>query len=360
MPYKLFIPGPVAVSERTYQAMTKPLVGHRSSDFSATYEAIQPGLKAIFQSEDPVFVVTSSAWGMMEGALRNMCAQKVLCCMSGAFSDKWHDVALRMGLAAEPLVHEWGSPLDPDRVKAVLDRGGFDAITMIHNETSTGTRNPIEEVLRVVQDFPEVISIVDTVSSFAGCPTPKDAWGADIMITGSQKALALPPGLSIASVSERALKRAESIPNRGYYFDFLEILDNHKRGTTVSTPAIPLFYALQDKLEEIDQEGLEARYARHERLNQRMHKWVDDQGLALFPQREYASKTLSCIKNTREIDVPALNQALKDEFGFCIDGGYGKLKGKTFRISNMGNETDASFEPLLNALDALINRFAKK
>lgn len=280
--------------------------------------------------------------------------------MSGAFSDKWYNVAQRIGLNAEPLAHEWGTALEPERVKEALSQGGFDAITMVHNETSTGTRNPIGEMLEVVKAFPEVVSLVDTVSSFSGSPTPKDDWGADVMITGSQKALALPPGLAIASVSEKALKRAETIPHRGYYFDFLEILDNHKRGTTVATPAISLIYALQDKLEEIEEEGLEVRYERHERLNTRMHDWIEANGLELFCPKDYASKTLSCIKNTREIDVPALNQALKDEFGFCIDGGYGKIKGKTFRISNMGNETDASFQELINALDALINRFAKK
>ena len=340
--------------------MAKPLVGHRSAEFAEVYRATQPGLKAIFQSEDPAFILTSSSWGVMEGALRNVCANKVLCCMSGAFSDKWHYVAQHMGLDAEPLIHDWGTPLDPDRVRTALSQGGFDAITMVHNETSTGTRNPIDAVLQVVKEFPEVISLVDTVSSFSGSPTPKDAWGADIMITGSQKALALPPGLAIVSVSEHALKRAETIPHRGYYFDFLEILKNHERGSTVSTPAISLIYGLLVKLQEIEKEGLEARYERHARLNKRMHDWVDTHGLELFCPRNHASKTLSCIKNTRKIDVPGLNQALKDEFGFCIDGGYGKLKGETFRISNMGNETDASFQELLDALDALINRFAKQ
>lgn len=354
MSYKLFIPGPVEVSEKTFRAMTTPMFGHRSADFVELYQAIQPGLQSLFETKDPVFLSTSSAWGVMEGALRNVCRQKVLNCMCGAFSDKWHDVSQRMGLESTPLRFEWGQSVDPAAVRAELAKGGYDAITLIHNETSCGMMNPLPEIMAVVREFPEVISIVDTVSSFSVLPVPKDELGIDVMLTGSQKALALPPGLALFSVSAKAMERAKQTPGRGYYFDFLEFLANHEKGMTPSTPVIPLIHALRSKLEDIFTEGVPSRHARHARLNRLVHDWVERQGFALLPDPAYASKSLSCIRNTREIDLAALNRALKSRFHCVIDGGYGKIKGHTFRISNMGDETDETISTLLSHLDTLL------
>lgn len=359
MSYKLFIPGPVEVSAKTYKAMTTPVVGHRSKDFVALYESIQPGLQKLFMTKDPVFLSTSSAWGVMEGSLRNVTAKKVLNCMSGAFSDKWYDVSLRAGKQAKGLRYEWGTPIDPEDIRRELSTGEYDAITIIHNETSTGTQNPIEAIMAVVREFPEVVSIVDTVSSFSAVPIDKDALGIDVMLTGSQKALALPPGMALFSVSQKALKRAETIADRGYYFDFLEFLANHEKGMTPSTPVLPLIYALRSKLEDIEAEGLTNRYQRHERLNNKVRAWVAKNGFELLPPPEFGSKTLCCVKNTRDIDVTAFNSELKKRYNCVIDTGYGKLKGKTFRISNMGDETDETIDGLLKALDEILPAFLK-
>lgn len=357
MSYKLFIPGPINVSLRTYEAMCTPVFGHRSKDFVALYESIQPGLQKLMMTKDPIYLSTSSAWGVMEGSVRNVCAKKVLNCMSGAFSDKWFDVSKRAGKDAGEFKFEWGQPLCPDALRKELATGQYDAITMVHNETSTGTMNPLPELMAVIREFPEVISIVDTVSSFSAVPIPKDELGIDVLLTGSQKALAMPPGLALLSVSERALKRAEQIEGRGYYFDFIEFQKNHEKGMTPSTPVIPLIHALKSKLQDIQAEGLDARFARHERLNSKVHAWVDKHGLKLLPPRDYASKSLSCIQNTKNIDLPGLNNALKERFNCVIDGGYGKLKGKTFRISNMGDETDETIGKLLKDLDTLLPEF---
>lgn len=354
MSYKLFIPGPIEVSAKTYQAMTTPVFGHRSKDFVALYESMQPGLQQLFGTQDPVYLSTSSAWGVMEGSVRNVSKKKVLNCMSGAFSDKWYDVSLRSGKDATALKFEWGTPVDPEAIRKALSTGEYDAITLVHNETSTGTMNPLKEIAAVLREFPEVISIVDTVSSFTAVPMLKDELGIDIILTGSQKALALPPGLALITVSERALKRAESVEGRGYYFDLLEFQANHAKGMTPSTPVIPLFFALKSKLEDIFEEGLEHRYARHERLNNLTRAWVAKNGFELLPPPEFGSKTLCCVKNTREIDVAKLNSLLKERHNCVIDGGYGKLKGKTFRISNMGDETDESISTLLAQLDGLL------
>jgi len=351
MSIKLYIPGPVEVSAKTYQAMTTPVFGHRSSDFVALYEAVQPGLQQLFATKDPVYLSTSSAWGVMEGSLRNLTRKKVLNCMCGAFSDKWYDVAQRCGKEAVALRAEWGEPIEPEAVRKALGEGGFDTLTLVHNETSCGLLNPLKEIMEVVREFPEVIAIVDTVSSFSAQPIPKDAWGIDVMLTGSQKALALPPGLSLLSVSERARERAAGIPDRGYYFDFLEFQSNHEKGMTPSTPVIPLIQALRSKLEDIEAEGLPARYQRHERLNAKVHQWIERRGYRLFPDQAFASKTLSCVANTRGADLPAVIRHLRENHQLVIDGGYGKIKGKTFRISNMGDETDESIDHLLACLD---------
>jgi aspartate aminotransferase-like enzyme len=350
MSYKLFIPGPVAVSEKTLRALTRPMIGHRSNDFIALYRSLTPQLQALMGTRDPVYLATSSAWGVMEGALRNVAQRKVLCCMNGAFSDKWLDVARRCGLEANGLQFDWGQPIDPAALRAELAKGGYDAVTIIHNETSCGCMSDLPALAAVLREFPDVISIVDTVSSFSAVPIAKDALGLDIVLAGSQKALALPPGLTVVSVSSRALARAATSPARGYYFDLVEFQKNHEGGMTPSTPALSLIYALQSKLEDIAHEGIDARFARHVRLNRTVRTWAFARGFKLFPDERFGSVSLNCFANTREVDLPALNAQLTRR-GFVIDGGYGKLKGKTFRISNMGDETDATMAELLGALD---------
>ncbi|MFO1450451.1 MAG: alanine--glyoxylate aminotransferase family protein [Opitutaceae bacterium] len=354
MSYKLFIPGPIAVSEKTLRAMAQPMIGHRSTDFVALYQAIQPKLQSLFATKDPVYLSTSSAWGVMEGAVRNLTRKKVLNCMNGAFSDKWNDVALRIGRAAGALKFEWGQPVDPDALRRELSTGAYDTVTLIHNETSTGTMSDLPAIAAVLREFPEVISIVDTVSSFSVLPIDKDALGIDVIITGSQKALAMPPGLALVSVSKRALERAAQSPDRGYYFDFIEFQKNHEQGMTPSTPVIPLIYALKSKLEDIEAEGVATRHARHLRLNETVRAWGQAKGFKLFPEPRYGSRSLNCFANTLGYDLAALNKTLKSKHHLVIDGGYGKLKGKTFRISNMGDETDETIAQLIAALDSAL------
>jgi aspartate aminotransferase-like enzyme len=354
MSYKLFIPGPIAVSEKTLRAMSQPMIGHRSTDFVALYNSIQPELQSLMYTKDPVYISTSSAWGVMEGSLRNVVQKKVLNCMNGAFSDKWNDVALRDAKQATALKFDWGQPVDPEAVRRELAKGGYDAITLIHNETSCGCMSDLAAIMKVVREFPEVISIVDTVSSFSALPIKKDELGIDVFVTGSQKALALPPGLSLLSVSKRALERAAKTDGRGYYFDFVEFQKNHEAGMTPSTPVIPLIYALRSKLDDIKAEGADARYARHARLNQTVRDFVFSKGFKLFPKDGYGSVTLNCFANTQNIDLAALNKTLKSKHKLVIDGGYGKLKGKTFRISNMGDETDETIAAMLKSLDAAL------
>jgi aspartate aminotransferase-like enzyme len=349
---KLFIPGPVQVSEKTFAAFCQPMIGHRSGDFKKLYGSIHPRLQELFGTKQPVFLSTSSAWGVMEGAIRNLVdRKKVLNCMCGAFSDKWLDVSKRCGKNAEPLQVEWGQPILPEQLDATLSTGEFEAVTIIHNETSTGVMSPIAELAAVLRKYPDVISIVDSVSSFSVVPIPMDQLGIDVLLTGSQKALALPPGLALFSVSERAFARAQSISTRGYYFDFLEFKKNQADDMTPSTPSIAHIYALRSKLEDIFAEGVAARHARHAALNAQIHDWVKARGFEFFAPEGYRSKSLTCVANNRGIDVPELLKKMRERHGLVIDGGYGKLKGKTFRLSNMGDETAETIAGLLGALD---------
>lgn len=351
---KLFIPGPVEVSQKTFEAFCHPMIGHRSQDFKDLYAAIQPQLRKLFFTQQPVYLSTSSAWGVMEGAIRNLVAKKVLVCMNGAFSDKWYDVAVRCGKEAEKCQVEWGKPILPEQVETKLKQGGFDAVTLIHNETSTGTMSPLKEICQVVKQFPEVCLIVDSVSSFSVVPIEFDALGIDVLLTGSQKALALPPGLALFALSPRAVEKAAKVSGRGYYFDFLEFQKNGAENMTPSTPSLGHIYALQSKLEDIFTEGLESRYARHLATNQLVRQWGEKQGFSLFPQSQYGSRSLNCFRNDRAIDLTQLIKCLKSQYALVIDGGYGKLKGKTFRISNMGDETIESMQILLNAIQEIL------
>ena len=358
MSVKLFIPGPIAVSEKTFKAMSTPMIGHRSADFVELYRSLQPGLQELFGTKDAVYLSTSSAWGIMEGSVNSVCKKRVLNCMCGAFSDKWNDVSRRNGLEADALQVEWGQPIKPEMLDEALATGKYDVVTLVHNETSTGVENPLEELAAVLRKYPDVISVVDTVSSFSGVPILKDGWGIDIIVTGSQKALAMPPGLALIAVSQRALDRAAEVDNRGYYFDLLEFQSNHEKGMTPSTPNIPLIYALRSKLEDFREEGLENRFARHRKNNAMVHEWITANGFGFFAEEGYRSKTLTCGLNTRNVDLPQLNKLLKESYSMVIDGGYGKIKGKTFRISNMGDETEATMSELLNNLSDILARLS--
>lgn len=348
---KLFIPGPVEVSPKTFAAFSKPMMGHRSGDFKKLYGRIQPRLQELFMTKQPVFLSTSSAWGVMEGAIRNLVgAGKVLNCMCGAFSDKWLDVSKRCGKEAVGLQVEWGQPIRGEQIREHLKQGGFEAVTVIHNETSTGVMSPIAEIAEAVREFPEVQLIVDSVSSFSVVPLPMDELGIDVLLTGSQKALAMPPGLALFSVSARGLERAAKTAGRGYYFDFVEFQKNQVEDMTPSTPSISHIYALESKLDDIFSEGVANRHARHEKTNGMVHEWVRRNGFEFFAPEGYRSKSLTCVANNRGVDVAAMLVKLKEQ-GFIIDGGYGKLKGKTFRISNMGDETESSVAEVLAAID---------
>jgi aspartate aminotransferase-like enzyme len=295
----------------------------------------------------------------MEGAIRNLVAKKVLNCMCGAFSDKWLDVSQRCGKQAEGLQVPWGSPIRAEEIDKKLATGQFDALTVIHNETSTGTMSPLAEIAALKKKYPDVMFIVDAVSSLTALPIQFDQLGIDVLLAGTQKAFAMPPGLSVFTCSPAALARAATIKDRGYYFDFVEFEKNAKENMTPSTPSIPHINGLASKLDDFFGEGLETRYARHKKTNQMTRDWAAGHGFTLFPDKGHESLTLCCVNNGakpggRTVDVAKLQKLVKDQ-GFLIDGGYGKIKGTTFRLSNMGDETEATMQQLFVALDSAMS-----
>jgi aspartate aminotransferase-like enzyme len=351
---KLFIPGPIDVSPATYAAMSRTMIGHRGSEFEALYASTQPGLQQLAGTKRPVYLSTSSAWGVMEAALRNLTQKKVLTLCNGAFSDKWFDVAKKCGKEVEKLQFEWGQAIDPGQLRTKLAEGGFDTVTFIHNETSTGVMSDLKRIAEVVKSYPDVLLIVDTVSSFSAVPMAMDELGIDVLLAGVQKAMALPPGLAVFAISDAALERAKSTKDRGYYFDFVEFEKNALANNTPSTPAISLIFGLQYILETIAAEGLENRFARHLSNNKMIHDWAARHNFQHFAPEGFRSVSLSCFHTPEGFDQSNFIKTLKNKHNFMINGGYGKIKGITFRISNMGNETTETMQELIDAMDDVL------
>jgi aspartate aminotransferase-like enzyme len=351
---RLFIPGPTDVDQRTLDAIRQPMISHRSEDFTEIFARIQSHLKHVLQTDNRVFVTSSSGTALFEGALRNTVAERVLICVCGAFGERWFDVARRNGLNVDRLDSKWGEPNLPDQVVAKLKSQEYDTLVIVHNETSTGVENPITEIITEARNLqPNILTIVDAVSSAGGADIRTDEIGIDVLVTSSQKCFALPPGLAFAAVSKYAMERAESISERGYYFDFLLLDKFLQRDMTLATPAISLFYALDVQLEIIRDEGLTERFNRHARLAEFVQTWAGEH-FEPFAADGFRSKTLTTVRNTREIDVAHLNRYLS-RHEMLIGNGYGKLKEKTFRIAHMGELRLDELKILLEHIEDFIS-----
>jgi aspartate aminotransferase-like enzyme len=311
---------------------------------------VTAGLKKLMFTNERVFLATSSAFGVMEGAVRNLVGKRCANFCNGAFSDKWHDVTRRCGKEADAFRAEWGEPVTPEMVDRALASGKYDAMTLIHNETSTGVMSPLPEIAEVLRKYPDVVSIIDTVSSMSALRIPLDELNIDCCIFGVQKAFALPPGLAVFTANEKVLERAKTVEGRGYYFDFLEFAANDDKDNTPSTPCISQIYAMDCQLDRMFAEGLENRWERHRNLAEMVRGWVKDRGYGFFPEEPYLSMTLTCARNTRGTDLSALKKRLGDA-GFAFDDGYGKIKGETFRIAHMGDMQLTDIREFLAEID---------
>jgi predicted phosphoserine aminotransferase len=358
-PQRLFIPGPTDVLPDVLAAQTAPMIGHRSDEFESLFAKCEGQLQRLFETSARVYIVAASGSGLQEAAIRNCVGGRVLCFVNGAFSQRWHDVAVGCDKQVTRIDVEWNTAVKPEVVagalREALQSGPVDAITVVHNETSTGVASPVGAIAAAVRSVsPQTLVMVDAVSSFGGTRIPVDEWGIDVLLTSSQKALALPPGISFCSVSDRALERAKSVKGRGWYFDFLNLEKSLKKNTTPATPAISLMRALSLQLDYIFAEGVEQRYARHAQLAQRTQQWALEQGFALMAEEGYRSPTVTTVTNTRAIDVEALNAFLAQE-QMEISNGYGIYKDKAFRIAHMGEVTATDLERLLAAVERYLD-----
>jgi len=353
---RLVIPGPVEIREEILQAQTEWMVGHRSAAFSDLFARLQVKLRQAFLTQYRVFVVGASGTGLWEGASRSCIrdGRKVLHLTGGAFSERWATVSELNGKSVDVIQVEWGQAHTPEMVEDALKRQSYDAVCLVHNETSTGVLNPIREIAEVVNRYDDTLIMVDTVSGILGAEVRADDWGIDVLLTSSQKAFALPPGLAFASVSDRAIERAKQVTNRGYYFDFVTLDKSLQKNNTPSTPPISLMFAADRQLDDVLAEGLPNRWQRHLQMRDMTHAWALDRGFGLFAQEGYRSPTVTSIDNRqRGMDVNAMAAFMREKY-FVMDKGYGNIKGQTFRIGHMGDMTIETVQEILDGLDEFL------
>ncbi len=355
-PQRLFVPGPTDVHPATLAAQNMPMIGHRSDELESLFGKCSEQLQELYHTEARVFTVAASGTGLQEAAVLNAVGGRVVNFVNGAFSQRWHDVSVGCGKEAIAVDAPWCTAVKPELVeealRAALADGPVDAITVVHNETSTGAASPVDAIAECVRRVSQdTLILVDAVSSFSGVKLPFDEWGLDMLLTSSQKALAVPPGLAFAAVSDRLMERAGTVSNRGWYFDLLQLEKYRQRSTTPATPAISLLRALGVQLDRIFAEGLEARYARHAYCGQMSREWAKANGFGLMAERGYESDTVTTVENSRGLDVGALNRYLGAR-AMQIADGYGPYKGKAFRIGHMGEVWPSDLECLFGAIEA--------
>jgi aspartate aminotransferase-like enzyme len=333
---KLFTPGPTHVREEILEAQTAPMLHHRSAEYSQLQAEATSKLQKMLYTEQRVYLFTSSSTGVMEGSIRQATNKKMLNTICGAFSQRWHNICVANGVPCDTVDVEWGQAITPEVVDEALASGDYDALTVVFNETSTGLLNPIGEIAELVHEkYPDVLILVDAVSGMAGAKIEFDAWGLDVCLAGVQKCFALPAGLTICAVSDRARERALDVPNRGYYFSYEQMDKKYEKHQTRATPAVSLVQALNEQMDDVIEEGLENRWQRHKEMASYVQDWAREY-FDLFSNENYLSPTVTNIENTRGISVAGLNKELAKR-GAQISNGYGPLKEKCFRIAHMGD-----------------------
>ncbi|MBS7611655.1 alanine--glyoxylate aminotransferase family protein [Candidatus Bathyarchaeota archaeon] len=351
----LMIPGPTTPAQRVMLAMSRPLINHRGPEFKLLLEEIQTGLKYVFQTENPIVILTSSGTGGMEFAVSNVInkSDTVIVPTMGFFCDRFAEIVEACGGRVSRIQIEWGSSVKPDMVEEAFARErNVKAILIIHNETSTGVLvRDLAEISRIAHDH-DALVIVDAISSLGGVELLTDKWSIDACVTGSQKCIAAPPGLAFVSVSERFIEEAKRV-NRGVYFNLKAYLEYMERGQTPYTPSIPLLYALSEALKMIREEGLEARIARHRKCAKAFYRAIEALDLEPYPfEYEYRSKTVIAVKTPKNIDSEELVKTMRLKHSVVVSGGQGKLRGSIFRIGCMGNVSAYEVLATVNALES--------
>ncbi|MCL7978451.1 MAG: alanine--glyoxylate aminotransferase family protein [marine benthic group bacterium] len=362
---RFFLPGPTEVHPEVLAAMQRPVIGHRGPEMRELLERLEPGLQELFGTERPVYLSTSSATGLMETAIMNLSATRVLALVCGAFGDRFRAIAERCGRPVDVIRADPGEPNTARRLELALadNPGRWDLVTVVHSETSTGVLNPVAEIAEAVRRYDDVLLAVDGVTSVGGTPIRFDDWDVDFLLTGSQKAIALPPGLAFGVASDRALQRATQIPARSFYFDLLAFDRRAREYQTTNTPAVSLFYALDRQLHRIATEGLGSRFDRHASMAARTVEWVDELranlgsefGILALPG--FRSPTVTAVTLPESISGTRVVASVKSR-GFTIAPGYGELKDRCIRIGHMGDHTIEELEVLLAVIGEVIGELA--
>ena len=347
---RLFLPGPVEVHPEILAACAQPMIGHRQEAYRALHREVRAGLQWLFSTKNDVIISTSSATGCWEGAARNGVKKGILHLLNGNFSERWEESSRLCGKKTGKYELDWGKAHRPEEVRRLLATGEYDTLAIVHSETSAGVLDPLAEICAVAKEFPDVLVFVDAVSSAATVPIDVDALGIDVMLVGVQKGLGLPPGLSFYTLSQRALDRSKGVEGKGYYFNWEVAVKSSKNDETPATPPVSQLFGLRKQLERIRAEGLEARWARHATMADRVRGWAVERGFGLFAEKGYYANGLTCVANGLGIDVAAMTKYLREARKIAVDGGYGKIKGQTFRIGHMGDHTIARVRSLLESM----------
>lgn len=353
----LFIPGPTPVPPEVTAAMTRPLIGHRSSEFASLQRSLVAQVQKVFQTKNDLFILTSSGTGAMEAAVAASVepGDRVLALVTGHFGHRFADIAERWGAEVERLEFPWGEPVDLAAVKGALDRGPLPkAVLATHNETSTGVVNDIAGLGALFKDTPTLL-MVDAVSSMGAMDIRTDEWGVDFMITSSQKALMLPPGLAFLSVSPKAWKVIEATKPRSYYFDLLAWKKSGEKGFSPWTPNIALLYGLEAALARLFAEGLPQVWERHRRFARLVRAGLRGMGCELLAQDAWASATVTAAR-TPGVDVEEVRALARREYGLSLAGGKGKLAGQILRVSHMGYVDELELLGVLAVLEVVLRR----
>ncbi len=350
----LYIPGPTEVREDVIEAMCEPAFGHRMDRMTDLYTTIVEDTADFLDTDNDVIVLTGSGTAFMESSILNLVDENVLCTTCGSFSERQADVAERLGKTVDTLSYEWGRAVDPADVREMLETGetDYDVVTCVMNESSTGVRNPVEDIGDVVAEFPETLFVVDAVSALGGDYVDIDEHNIDVIFTSIQKAFAMPPGLAVCVVSEDAYDRERASDSASWYGGFQRNLDYYDRkGQTHSTPAIPIMLAYREQMKHMLAEGHDARDRRHREMAEYTREWAREH-FDVFPEAGYESQTVACIENTRGIDVAGTIDAVSEQYDMVFANGYGSALGeKTFRIGHMGEHDVESIRALTDAIE---------